>query len=177
MADEALERSRRGGQRVVLGRVAGPHGVQGWLRVKTFTESRATLLGFTRWMLGSEAGWSDYGLREGRAHGDGLLVRLDGIADRDAAAALRGREVAVWRAQMPVLQEGEYYWSDLEGLSVYTGDGVALGAVERLFATGANDVMVVRGERERLIPFVMDEVVRRIDLDAGRIEVDWDAEF
>ena len=164
-------------QRVVLGRVAGPHGVQGWLRVRSFTEMRETLLGFPRWMLGGTSGWIEYGLLEGRVHGDGLLVRLEGIADRDAAAALRGSEVAVWRAQLPALQEGEYYWSDLEGLNVFTVDGVALGVVERLFETGANDVMVVRGDRERLIPFVMDAVVRRIDRAAGCIEVDWDAEF
>ena len=116
-------------------------------------------------------------MREGHEHGDGLLVRLEGIADRDAAAALRGSEVSLWRSQLPALEEGEYYWSDLEGLGVVTMDGAFLGVVERLFETGANDVMVVRGERERLIPFVMDEVVRRIDLAAARIEVDWDAEF
>lgn len=147
------------------------------MRVRPFTEIRATLLGFACWMLGGEAGWTEYRLQEGREHGDGLLVRLAGIADRDAAAALRGREVSVWRAQLPALEDGEYYWSDLEGLHVLTRDGVSLGVVERLFETGANDVMVVRGERQRLIPFVMDEVVRRIDLAAGCIEVEWDVEF
>lgn len=173
----AHEPQGRGAQRVVLGRVTGPHGVQGWLRVRTFTQSRETLLGFGTWMVGGEAGWTEYGLLDGRVHADGLMVRLQGIADRDAAAALRGSEIAIWRSQLPALQEGEYYWSDLEGLNVFTGDGVALGVVERLFETGANDVMVVRGDRERLIPFVMDAVVRRIDLAAGCIEVDWDAEF
>jgi len=177
MAAGAVPEPGPGAQRVVLGRVAGPHGVHGWLRVRSFTELRETLLGFPRWMMGSEEGWIEYGLLEGRVHGDGLLVRLEGIADRDAAAALRGSEVAVWRAQLPALQEGDYYWSDLQGLNVFTADGVALGVVERLFETGANDVMVVRGDRERLIPFVMDAVVRRIDLAAGCIEVDWDAEF
>lgn len=177
MADEALRPDLPPDQRVILGRVAGPHGVQGWLRVRTFSEARETLLGFQRWMLGDRAGWTGYRLQEGRAYADGLLVRLQGIADRDAAARLRGSEVAVWRSQLPPLEDGEYYWADLEGLRVFTADGVCLGIVQRLFETGANDVMVVQGERERLIPFVMDEVVRRIDLEGGRIEVDWDAEF
>jgi 16S rRNA processing protein RimM len=165
------------GRRVVLGRIAGPHGVRGWLRVQPFTEAPGTLLGFRRWLVGRGAQWQVYALEEGHEHGSGLLVRLAEIADRDAAARLRGSDVAVWRTELPALEKDEYYWSDLEGLAVVTAQGVSLGTVERLIATGANDVMVVIGDRERLIPFVMEDVVRRVDLAAGCVEVDWDPEF
>ncbi len=160
-----------------MGRIGSAHGVRGWLRVQPFTETPDGLLAFPRWMLGRRGEWREFALVEGQVHGSSLLARLAGIADRDAADALRGSEVAVWRDELPTLAQDEYYWSDLEGLEVVTGEGVALGTVERLFATGANDVMVVRGERERLIPFVPGEVVRRVDLQARCMEVDWDPEF
>ena len=105
------------------------------------------------------------------------VVILEGIADRDAAEALPGVEVAVWRDGLPALAEGEFYWSDLVGLTVATTEGVDLGVVDRMMETGANDVLVVKGERERLIPFLMDDVVRQVDLEAGHMEVDWDPEF
>ncbi len=165
------------GRRAVLGRIGGAHGVRGWLKVRPFTEAPTTLLRFPRWLLGRDGRWREFSLAEGRSQGSALIVRLEGVADRDAAQALRGCEVAVWRAELPALGEDEYYWSDLEGLAVVTVQGEELGVVDRLFATGANDVMVVRGGRERLIPFVLGEVVLRVDLQGGRVEVDWDPEF
>jgi len=164
-------------RRVVLGRIRGAHGVRGWLRVQSFTEAREALADFPRWMLGDGEVWREYRLEQAEPHADGLLVRLEGVADRDRAQALRGKRVAVWRRELPALPSGEHYWSDLEGLTVTTPQGAVLGVVERLFETGANDVMVVSGERERLIPFVLGEVVRGVDLEAGRVEVDWDPEF
>lgn len=164
-------------ERVILGRIRGAHGVRGLLRVQPFTEDRDTLLGFAGWMLGAEGEWRDVKLVSGHAHGSELLVKISGVEDRDAAQQLRGSEIAVWRSQLPVLDEEEYYWSDLQGLKVVTCDGFELGVVERVFATGANDVLVVSGERERLIPFLPGEVVKQVDLQAARIEVDWDPEF
>ena len=105
------------------------------------------------------------------------MLKLDGIDDRDRAQELRGSEIALWRAQLPALGLDEYYWSDLEGLTVVSHEGVSLGVVERVFATGANDVLVVKGERERLIPFLLDEVVLQVNLQTAQIEVDWDPEF
>ena len=166
-----------GARRVVMGRIRGPHGVKGWLRVQPFTEARESLLDYPLWMLGGGDDWRDYRLQRGSPHGSGLLVSLAGVADRDAAQVLAGSDVAVWRDELPGLKAGEFYWSDLEGLAVVTGDGVHLGVVERLFETGANDVVVVAGERERLIPFIMDDVVCRIDLEAGVMEVNWDPDF
>jgi 16S rRNA processing protein RimM len=114
---------------------------------------------------------------QGRAQGKGVVARLDGVDDRDAATALVGTEIWVPRDALPKPRQGEYYWADLEGLAVRTVDGVDLGRVSHLFATGANDVMVVQGGRERLIPFVPGRQVVKVDLDAGLIEVDWDPDF
>jgi 16S rRNA processing protein RimM len=165
------------GREVVLGRIAGAHGVRGWLRVKPFTDDVETLLGFPRWLVGRPGRWQERPVLAGRRHGPVLLARLEGIEDRDAALALRGEEVALPRGVLPEPAEGEFYWDDLVGLAVQTCSGTDLGRVERIFATGANDVLVVQGERERLIPFVVGEVVIEVDLDAGRIRVDWDPEF
>jgi 16S rRNA processing protein RimM len=164
-------------RRVVLGHIRGPHGVRGWVKVQTFTEERETLLQHPLWLVGRGEEFREYRLKSGQGHGSGLLVSLEGVSGRDEAEALRGKDVAVWRDALPALEENEFYWSDLEGLEVVTRDGIRLGVVERLFETGANDVMVVAGDRERLIPFVMDEVVLRVDLAARCLEVDWDPEF
>jgi 16S rRNA processing protein RimM len=107
-----------------------------------------------------------------------MVAQLPGVDDRDQAAALIGTDIHVAREQLPPPAKGEYYWVDLEGLEVVTTDNVELGRVSHLFATGANDVVVVRdGTRERLIPFVQGSYVRSVDLSAGRMVVDWDPEF
>jgi 16S rRNA processing protein RimM len=106
------------------------------------------------------------------------VAKLADCNDRDAAERLRGLEIAVRRDQFSdYLAEGEYYWTDLEGMSVVTVDGQALGTVAHLFETGSNDVMVVRGDRERLIPYIWDQVVTEVDLVARQIRVNWDPEF
>ena len=162
---------------LVMGRIAAPYGVKGWLRVTPFTETPENLLEYTPWYLGRQDEWREARLLEGKPHGKGLVVRLEGCTDRDAAAALSGTDIAVYRSQLPDTQENEYYWSDLIGLQVVTIDGRTLGRVDHLLETGANDVLVIRGERERLVPFVQGEVIRSIDLHNGEIRVDWDPDF
>lgn len=162
---------------VVVGRVAGVYGVRGWVRVESYTSPKENLLSYRRWHLQRQEGPRPVEVLEGQPHGKGLVVRLKHLDDRDRAMALVGLEVAVPRSELPKLPKGEYYWTDLQGLRVETVDGVALGTVDHLFATGANDVLVVQGERERLVPFVQGQVVTRIDLDGGVMVVDWDPDF
>lgn len=160
-----------------MGRVSGVYGVRGWLRVRSDCEPAEQLLDYSPWQLQGAAGWRSYALEEGRCHGQGLVVKLAGVADRDAARALAGADIAVLRSQLPALEADEYYWNDLVGLGVVTVKGEALGRVTALMPTGANDVLVVSGERERLIPFIPDQVVVRVDAQSRRIEVDWDPDF
>jgi len=158
---------------IVLGRVTGLYGVRGWVKVFSETDPRENILAYAPWYVDGEPRT----VAEGRLHGRGLVARLAGCEDRDQAAELIGREIAIRRDQLPPPSPDEFYWADLEGLRVETIHGLALGEVSHLLATGANDVLVVRGERERLLPFVWDQVVHAVDFEAGVIRVDWDPDF
>jgi 16S rRNA processing protein RimM len=160
---------------VVLGRILGVHGVQGWVKVFSETEPRENIFRYSPWYLGPAT--EPRRVLEGRMQGKGLIARLERCVDRDQAAALVGLEIAVRRDQLPPPSPDELYWADLEGLQVQTVAGELLGRVNRLFATGANDVLVVEGARERLIPFVWDEVVKEVDFEHGLMRVDWDPDF
>jgi len=163
---------------VVVGRIVGIYGVRGWVRVESYTAPLENLLGYRRWQLRRGGGWEPVELQDGQPHGKGLIAKLKGLDDREQARGYIGTDIAVLRSELPPLEEGEFYWTDLEGLRVETVSGKPLGLVDYLFATGANDVMVVKdGKRERLIPFVRERVVTRVDLDAGVVVVDWDPEF
>ena len=163
--------------RVVLGKVAGVYGVLGWVKLWSFTDPVENLLGYPDLEIGEAGQWRPLRLAEGRRHGHGLVGRFDGIADRDEAARLVGKELAVGRERLPPPAQGEYYWADLVGLDVVNLDGTSLGKVAGMLATGANDVMVVAGDRERLVPFLPGRYVSEVDLAGGRIVVDWDPAF
>ena len=159
---------------VVLGRISGVFGVRGWVRVFSYTEPREALLNYRRWLLGNAGEWRSATLAEGQRHGKTVVVRLEGCEDRDRAASLIGKELAVPRDELPAAEEGHYYWSDLEGMQVRRRNGTDLGRLASLLETGAHDVMVVKGDKERLIPFVTDKVVLDVDQEAGVITVDWE---
>ncbi len=164
-----------------MGRVVAPYGILGWLKIQPHTEYLDGLLDYPVWSLGRQDGlrktpWQAYTLETAKVHNDVLVVKLKGVNDRDAALKCKGLHVAVPRAELPEAEEGEYYWSDLIGLEVTNQQGVALGLVVELFETGANDVLVVKGDRERLIPYT-DQAVLEIDLAKKTMLVDWDAEF
>jgi 16S rRNA processing protein RimM len=163
--------------RVVLGRVAGPFGVRGWIKVASFTAPAAQILDFPRWRADGP-GEAPRELRhvEARAHGKGLVVRLDGVDDRDAAVALGKPQLWVERDALPALEPGEHYREDLVGCEVVNLAGASLGRVDHFLDLPANPVMVVVGERERWLPVGPGQLLR-VDAAARRITVDWDAEF
>ena len=155
-----------------MGRVLVPHGVHGWLKVRPYGADLDALLGFSNWWIASAEGWREIRAVECRPHGAGLMAKFPDVDDRDAAGAFSGRDVAVPRSALPETQDGEFYWQDLVGLDVQNAEGVPLGRVDRLIETGGNDVLVVEGERQRLIPFA-GAVVLDVNLAARRIRVDW----
>lgn len=166
------------GRRVLVGRIVGLYGVQGWLKIESWTEPRTRIFDYQPWQLTAPGAEKEIAGAKGRPQGKGLIAHLPGVDDRDGAEALLGCDIYVARECLPPPGKDEYYWVDLEGLEVVTTEGVALGRVTHLFATGANDVVVVRdGERERLVPFVQGTYVRSVDLSGGRMVVDWDPEF
>ena len=164
-------------KQVVLGRIAGLFGVKGWVKVFSFTEPRENIGTYRRWHLELDGRRLAFRVEACEAHGKGIVAKLAGMDDRDQATAWVGAQISVSRAELPAPEPGRYYWADLEQLEVHTTAGISLGRVHHLLATGANDVMVVRGERERLIPFVEGQTVQQVDLDRGVIIVDWDPEF
>ncbi|MCP4299977.1 MAG: ribosome maturation factor RimM [Gammaproteobacteria bacterium] len=159
---------------IVLGRISGVFGVKGWVKVFSYTEPREAVLKYESWLLGREGQWQSAKVAEGQRHGKTVVVRIDGFEDRDQAATLVGTEIGVPRDELPETEDGRYYWSDLEGLRVVRSDGSELGKLAYLLETGAHDVMVIKGDEERLVPFVKDDVVIDVDLAAGVITVDWD---
>ena len=164
-------------ERVPVGKVAGIYGVRGWVKIFSYTEPRENILTYSPWYLRFGQEWLSMELLDGRRHGKGVIASLAGCDDRDAARRLQGAEICVERRQLPPLDPDEFYWTDLVGLRVVNADGVELGRVDHLIETGANDVLVVRGERERLIPYLPEDVILQVDLREGVIRVDWDADF
>ena len=158
---------------VTLGRISGVFGVKGWLKVQSYTEPRDNIAKLGVWTLRLDAADSRFEVEESHSRGGGVAVKLRGIDDRDRAHAWVGADVVVERERLPAAGDGEHYWADLEGLEVVDLTGVVLGRVESLLATGANDVLVLGGAQQRLIPFVVGSVVKEVDLVAGRIVVDW----
>lgn len=160
---------------VVIGRISGLFGVRGWVKIHSFTDPREAILDYGNWLIGTGGEWRPMAVAEGRPHGKTIVARFEGFEDRDDAAALVQAKIGIDRLQLPDTADGEYYWSDLEGLTVERKDGEVLGTVAYLLETGANDVLVVKeGDRETLIPFLMEKVIMDVDLARGVIRVDWD---
>jgi 16S rRNA processing protein RimM len=168
---------------ITLGRVAGPWGVKGWIKVTPYADSPADLCGLTPWLLRRGGAWQEFEVLEARPHGASVVARLADCDDRDAAAALKGSEIAVTRDALPAPGADEYYWADLVGLKVVNLQDEVLGEVTGLMGTGANDVLRVADRRkdaqigrERLVPCVA-HVVRSVDLARGEIRVDWELDW
>lgn len=162
---------------VIVGSIAGAYGVQGWVKVYSYTEPATNILNYVPWYLERDGRWLPIEVVSGRAHGNTVVAQLKDCNDRDAASTLSRTAIAVKREQLPATGPGEYYWVDMIGLRVVNQQGVDLGVVKELFATGANDVLVVEGDRERLIPYVKDVIVLDVNLADGVMRVDWEADY
>jgi len=160
---------------VALGYISAVHGIKGWVKINSWTRPMEAILQYQPWLLGEDK--KPVKIVDGRKQGKGLAALLPGFEGREQAATLVGTQIFVRRDQLPATDKDEYYWSDLEGLEVKTINGKLLGRVERLIETGANDVLVIRGNREHLVPFIQGQYVTRVDLESKTIEVDWDPEF
>lgn len=172
------EATRPPAPRILLGRLHGAFGVRGELKLESFTDPLPAIFRYQPWTLRDAQGRERLveGAR-GRETAKGVVATFPDVDDRDAADALRGAEVWVPRDALPPPAPGEYYWVDLEGLQVVNTDGVVFGTVSHLFSTGANDVLVVQGERERMIPFLEPDYITAVDFAARQVTVDWDAAF
>jgi 16S rRNA processing protein RimM len=163
---------------VIMGRVVAPYGVLGWLKIHPDTQEFEGLLEYKTWWIGKDNDWRELAAMNAKIHNDVLVVKLQGIDDRDAAVACKGKQIAVPRALLPKLENEEYYWSDLIGLSVKNLQAVDFGKISDVFATGANDVVVAKSDsgQERLIPYIAQNILE-VNMVEKTMLVDWDADF
>jgi 16S rRNA processing protein RimM len=168
---------------VIVGKITGVYGIKGWVKIYSYTRPITGILQYKTWLLGQPgkpAKQQAVEVIEGRQQGKGIIAKLAGYDDRDQVRALIDQDIAIPRSELPALPEGQYYWSDLEGLTVIGMQGEILGQVDHLMETGANDVIVVTPVEKKLksclIPYV-PEVVRAIDLEQGTMQVDWQLDW
>ena len=162
---------------ITLGAINGVYGVKGWVKVFSFTDPKENILDYKTWYVVKNNQQQICHVEDGKRHGKGVIVKLKGFDDREVAAKLLKSEVMVSREELPKLANGEYYWNDLQGLQVINLQQTALGHIDHMMETGANDVMVVKGEKQRLIPFVQGLYVKNIDLENKVLVVDWPEDF
>lgn len=164
-------------ERVVVGKFGRPQGIKGLVRVISFTEPRENVLNYPNWFMQLRGVWHPIKHSDDDVMSQHLVTRIDGYPTRESVAALTNMEIAVPATDLPKLKPGEFYWHQLIGMQVMHEQGQMLGTVESLFATGSNDVLVVEGEKRRLIPYLIDDVIQAIDTDRGVITVCWDVDF
>jgi 16S rRNA processing protein RimM len=164
---------------IPVGKISGAFGVRGWVKVYSFTEPRDNILEYSPLFLSRQGEWIEIEVSGGHLQGKGVVMGIANVTDRDQVQPLIGAELAIRKSQLEPAEEDEFYWADLIGLSVENLDGEVLGTVDHLLETGANDVLVVKADKqsERLIPFVVDDIVKLVDLDNKLIRVDWSKDY
>lgn len=159
---------------VIVGKIGATYGIQGWLKIHSFTDVKADIIDYEPWYIEEGANWKKVKVDGAREHGKGVVAKLAGWNNPEQARLLTGKEIAILRTQLPVLTKGEYYWNDLIGLTVIDQHNNTLGTVIYLLETGSNDVLVVKGVIELGIPFLVGDVIKQVDLVNRVIHVDWE---
>jgi 16S rRNA processing protein RimM len=171
-------------QQITLGKMGAVYGIKGWLKIHSFTDEPDAILDYFPWSLKLGNNVQTVEITDWRKHNKGLIVKVAGIDDRDESQALVGSEILTSEAALPELPQGDFYWRDLIGLSVVTNKGYDLGVVTDMMETGANDVLVVKAnlndgfsKKERLIPYLFEQVIESVSIENKQICVDWDPGF
>ncbi|MGB0894983.1 MAG: ribosome maturation factor RimM [Parashewanella sp.] len=171
-------------QPVVLGKIGASHGVNGWMKITTYTDSVTGIFDYSPWLLKENGQWREVKVLKWRQQGKAVIAELEGVNNREQAQLLTHCEIGVAPENMQQLPEGEFYWRDLIGCEVTNTKGYNMGVVEQLLETGSNDVLHVKanikdafGKKERLIPFVTEQFIINVDLLEKKILVNWDPDF
>ncbi len=161
---------------LVIGKVGAPYGVKGWLKIHSFTDPKDNIVTYSPWQIEVAGRWQAIEVSDIKQHGDGFIAHFNGYDDREIAKTLTNAHIGIEREQLASLDPGEYYWADLEGLTVIDQQGKTLGTVDRLIETGANDVLIVKeGKKQHMLPYLPGEVVIDIDLENKVMRVNWEA--
>lgn len=159
---------------VIVGKIGSTYGIKGWLKVIPFTEKASDILHYSPWYIETEHDWKETHVQNGKEHGKGIIAKLVGLNTPEEARLLCNKKIAILRSQLPHLPQNEYYWNDLEGLTVINQHNEVLGKIIYLMATGTNDVLVVKGTKEHAIPYLPGNVIKNINLAEKTMRVDWD---
>ena len=163
------------GKKILVGKISNPHGIKGWVKVISFTDPIENILSYKKWTISDNQTEKTYCLEDSRIQGNKIVIKLEGVNNRDDADLLKNLQIEVNRSDLPKLDENSYYWDDLVDFNVIDINGMHVGKVDSLFRTGSNDVLVIINEtKERLlVPFIMEEVIKYVDLAKELISIDW----
>ncbi|VEB35107.1 ribosome maturation factor RimM [Legionella cherrii] len=162
---------------IVIARFGRPHGVKGFVTVHSFTEPRDNVLKYTNWHAFINNKWQPIKLLRAEVQTKSIIAQIEGYPERESVAHLTNIEIAVQQEQLETLKPGEYYWHQLIGMNVINQKGQSFGTVTEIIPTGANDVLVVEGNKRHLIPYLLDQFILDIDTNQQLITVDWDMDF
>lgn len=169
---------------LIVGKIGAPYGVKGWFKVTTYTESMEGIFSYSPWLLLQGDTQKEFEVEHWKKHNKGVVAKLVGMDDRDAVETIKNLDIAVHQDCLPELDEGDFYWRELVGMTVVGVGGYNFGKVEQMFETGSNDVMLVKanigdafGQKQRMIPYLVDDVIKKVDREEQSITVDWDPGF
>ena len=165
----------KSGKKILVGKISNPHGIKGWVKVISFTDPIENILSYKKWTISDNETEKTYCLEDSRIQGNKIVIKLEGVNNRDDADLLKNLQIEINRSDLPELEENSYYWEDLVDFNVIDIKGNPVGKVDSLFRTGSNDVLVIINEtKERLlVPFIMEEVIKYVDLAKELISIDW----
>ena len=165
----------KSGNKILVGKISNPHGIKGWVKVISFTDPIENILSYKKWTISDNQTEKTYCLEDSRIQGNKIVIKLEGVNNRDDADLLKNLQIEINRSDLPKLEENSYYWEDLVDFNVIDIKGMHVGKVDSLFRTGSNDVLVIINETKQrlLIPFIMEEVIKYVDLDKELISIDW----
>ena len=165
-------------KKIYLGKITGVHGIKGWLKIQSFSSPPENILNYPSWIINNQGEEDFYSIEQGRKQNNKIVVKLENIDDRNTAESLINSKIQILRSDLPKLSNENYYWSDLVGLSVLSSEEKVIGKIESLIETGANDVMVIITLKDEriLIPFVMHEIIKEVNVELNYIKIDWSIE-
>jgi len=171
----------RASETLIVGKIGAPYGVKGWVKINSYTEEQQGIFDYQPWRLSDG---KEYRVDQWRVHNKGLVAKLVGIENRNEAEDIKNADISIQADLLPALEDDQFYWRELLGMKVVTEQGYDLGTVKELFETGANDVLLVKarindafGQKERMLPYLPEQVIKHVDKEAKTITVDWDPGF
>ena len=175
--ERSTKELKKDGSWLKLGKVSGAFGIKGWLKIYANTDDKISILSYQPWYIEKNGSLHTVKLATGKPHGKTIVALFEGINDRNEAETWIGCDIYIPTEQLPKLKGNQFYWSDLVGLEVVNLDDEKFGVIDHMLETGANDIVVVKGDVQRLIPFIMHDVIKTVDVDGGQMIVDWDSDY